>query len=240
MFSFVAASALAALTPLPVQDAPPPATAQEAPSPAMAAANANRAKVKTRPSFKDGPSADLPAASRAIGEHGKVEITGIIGVDGRVTETRITQSSRSPTLDRIALEAVAGSSYEPAKDAEGNPIAIPAKIPFDFGNLRTPGKGGGILRYSCAQFVLDQDWWKATWGEDARGDEFFHMSLGIAMLSRPGGLTGMSGKDLTAAVADFGKRFDDALGKCRKSPEKMVIDVFKPYGDVMRRLASQG
>ncbi|MDF7776246.1 energy transducer TonB [Sphingomonas sp. AOB5] len=239
MFTLVAASALAFAAPS-FQDVPKATAQQEAPSPAMAEAIANRTKVKTRPEFKDGPPAELPEASRAIGEHGAVEVTGIIGVDGRVSEAKVTKSSRSPTLDRLALESASASVYEPAKDAEGKPIAIPARIPFNFGNLRSPGKGGGILRYGCAQFVLDQDWWKATWGEKGEGDEFFHMSLGVAMLSRRGGLTGMTASELTSTVADFRKRFDDAIASCRKSPEKMVIDVFKPYGEVMRRLANQG
>lgn len=122
MFAIVLGAALLAAPPAAGQAAAaPPAsdTVAEAPpeSAAWAEAKANRAKIKTAPTFIDGPKADLPEAEKALGHHGPVVVEGIIGTDGRMTEVRIKETSHAAAVDRIAIEAALGSTFMPAKDA---------------------------------------------------------------------------------------------------------------------------
>lgn len=217
------------------QDVPAPqATTQAAESPALVAARNNRAKMKTGPKFKSGPGPDTPAPAKAIGAHGEVRISAIIGTDGHMTEAKPILSSNSPILDARALEIAAQTVFDPALDADGKPIPVSAVLPLQFGNIRSPGKGGGVLRYRCDQFVRDQDWWKATWPAD-KHDEFYTMSVGILVL-KPGGLDADGLKERLAA---FDQRFAGAIEACRKAPDKIAIDMMGEEGKIMRKLAEQ-
>lgn len=231
MLEWIAAAMLASLG---AQDVPAPA-AKPADSPAMAAARANRARIKTAPKFKSGPAADIPEAARANGEHGEVRISAIIGADGHLTEPALTLSSHSATLDARAMEIAAQTIFEPARDAEGNALAVNVTFPVQFSNLYTPGKGGGVLRYRCDQFVLDQDWWKANWPEKEH-DVFYNMSVGIIVMSHPGGMAA----GMRQSLDGFRKRWAEAIEACRKEPGKLAIDQLGPVGEVMRRMASKG
>lgn len=233
MFSLAAASALALLAPPPVQDAPPAAARQDVP--ARSAPAVNRTQSNNLPRRQTGPETILPEASRAIGEHGEVHVSAHIGIDGSVSEVKLAQSSRAPTLDRLALDIVAQSVFTPGKDANGNPAAMTITFPLKFDNLRANSRSNGVLSYSCAQFVRDQDWWNATWGDTKEKDDFYSMMLGLAMLSRKGGI---AAPGFSEAIEDFRKLFETTIRKCRATPDKLVLDIFKPYGDAFRRMVT--
>ncbi len=61
---------------------------------------------------------------------GTVIIQGLVGKDGRVHETRITQSV--PLFDREAVRIMRKSRWEPARDEKGNPVAVWVEIPVKF------------------------------------------------------------------------------------------------------------
>jgi TonB family protein len=218
------------------QAAPPVAVAPLQESPAMAAAKANMARIKVRPVFKSGPDAAFPDAARLAGEFGKVEISGILGVDGRITEAKVSVSSRSSLLDASALAAATGSLFEPARDAQGEALSIPISVPLDFSNARTPGKGGGVLRYHCDQFVRDYDWWHAHWPAKAH-DELYRMIAGFSLLMRIRGNNGSLDPSVLPKNDVFEDRWNAAIAACRKTPGGLFVDVFKPEGDELRRLA---
>lgn len=214
------------------QDAPAPVAAP-ATSPAMAEAIANQAKVKTKPRFKSGPSAELPESAKAAGVHGKVEIAFIIDAEGKPAEISVVKSSRSPELDGIAVAAVQASLYEPAKDKDEKPITLRVVVPTMFSAVHVPGKTGGILHYDCAQFLRDEQWWAATWpGEKSY---IYNMSLGAVMIATRGAMS--DGKTLLTTVRDFRESWEKAKDSCTKAPETLFVDALKPGGDILRRLA---
>ncbi len=141
--------------------APPGQAVAETPE--MTEARANQALMKTPPRLTSGQADDLfPDAARAQGVHGTVTVSGIVGRDGRVTQTVVTGSSRSDLLDATALSAASAARFEPARDAAGNPVAVRLSMDLEFNN-GLDGKRGGIGRYACGQFVRDQDWLHAHW-----------------------------------------------------------------------------
>lgn len=216
-----------------------PAAPQGAPaeSPAMTAARANRARLKTTAVFKSGPRAEIPEAALAAGEFGKVTVSGIIGADGRFSELKVVDSSRSERLDAAALAAAAASVFEPARDAAGEPIAILARMPFEFTNAKSAGKGGGVLRYRCDQFARDYDWWYRTWPAD-KHDDFYFLVLGFSTIAKSQGANGRLDYEKFGSVnKDFDARWRAAVEACRAKPDRLFIDVFKPEGDMLKRMA---
>ena len=181
---------------------------------------------------------DYPDAERAAGHHGTVKISGTIGPDGRLVDAKVAMSSRAPGLDAAALAAAQGTVFRVRRDAAGQPIPQEATLPFSFDSYHSPGKGGGILRYRCDQFVKDQDWWRATWPAK-QYDEFFNMILGLKAIIALG-QAGMDAAMIKGTINDLEQRWTKGIDACRAKPEAMFIDVFKPEGDWARRLAVMG
>jgi TonB family protein len=183
--------------------------------------------------YADAP---YPDADRAAGRHGKVVIEGMIGPDGRMIDPKITASSRAPTLDDVALAGARGTLFRVAK-AEAGVTPKPTQIAYEFVSYRLQGKGGGVLRYRCAQFVLDQDWWKATW-EPPKRTEFESMMGGLGFLVLMQGR--WNGASFKAWSDGFKARFAGAIEDCRAKPDALAIDMIKPEGVYARRLAERG
>ena len=193
------------------------------------------AATDERPEFVSRVEPAFGDASRAAGEHGKVVIAGKVGADGRLIDAAVFRSSRSPTLDAAALEAANASRFRPYRDEAGKPIALPVRVPFSFDNYRTPGPGGGILRYRCDQFARDESWWAANWPAREK-NEFYTMMLGISALSQDM-LTQVS--QFKEKMAAFDMRYAAARLECAARPDKLFVDVMKVEGPIARRMAEK-
>ncbi|WP_086607575.1 energy transducer TonB [Erythrobacter donghaensis] len=207
----------------PTGEAPPEDATVPAVSPAWSEAIANRAKIKVAPAYIDGPRPELPEAEKALGHHGTVRVEGIIGVDGKMTEVRIKQTSNSPVLDKIALDAAIASTFTPAKDVQGQPLPVVVAMPFDLVAYKSE-QGMGIVQYTCEQFVRDMDWWKSVNPEKPFSEHELHkLESGMefaAAISRANGdyarLKGFS--------SDFDQRWLAAIDYCRKKPKILQRD----------------
>jgi len=66
---------------------------------------------------------DLPEDLREAHEGGELELSYRVGVDGRVSQCRIRQSSGRPELDRRTCALITERfRFKPSKDSEGNPV----------------------------------------------------------------------------------------------------------------------
>lgn len=194
---------------------------------AMASALANKARVKSAPSFVKEPDYIRPQAAVLAGEFGEVVLSGIIGEDGRLREARVAVSSRSATIDAAALAAVPAMLFAPARDAGGRPLSIPATLPLEYSQTDFRGERG-LARYRCAQFVRDYDWWYRTWPAD-RQDRVFKTLRGYAAVA-----------DLRSGKAgDFASEWKQAIEACRGSPDKLMIDMLKTHGALIRAMVGK-
>ena len=187
----------------------------------------------THPKFLSGPEAEFPDAAKAAGEFGKVIVSGTIDVDGRLHDAKVEVSSKSALLDASALAAANAAVFEPAHNEQGAAIAKLVQIPYDFSNAKTPGPGGGALRYRCDQFVRDYDWWFKTWPAD-KHDDFYFSVLGYETIAR---INGGNLQALGEETKNFDAHWRATVEDCRKNPDKLFIDVIEPEGPFLRRLA---
>jgi TonB family protein len=224
---------------------PPPAAAQPAPAPAAAAPTAaapptqspDLSRMKVRPKLKSGLNPEFPESEKALGHHGEVIVKGQLGVDGRVHDAHVATSSGAPSLDDVALKSAEAAEFTPALDAEGAPIAVPISLPFEFASYRTPGPGGGVLRYSCRQFALDMTWWRSAHPKSEWKDhELYSIFAGLGsmmMLKR----MPVDANALKAYFDGLPRRWERAIEACRSQPERRFIDVFQPEGKYAEALA---
>jgi len=148
----------------------------------------------------------------------------------------VTVSSRAAELDQAALDAAQATVFRVYRDGDGKLIDTAVKRPYAFSSYRSAGEGGGILRYYCGQFAADQTWWRTAWPEEK--SEIYHMMVGVGSMVHMSEFVADT-KRLKAYMVDFDTRWDKAIETCRKKPDALFIDVFKPEGEYARRLAQQ-
>lgn len=205
------------------QATPPTPVSSEAVSPAMAVAVANKPRAKSAPSFIEEPDYTRPEAAKLAGEFGEVILSGIIGEDGRLHEAKIAVSSRSESIDKAALASVPSMLFRPAADADGKPLSIPATLSLEYPHVKFHGPGG-LAEYGCDQFVRDYDWWYRAWPADNQ-DRVFKTLRGYAALS-----------DLNSGKlgGSFDAEWKAAIQSCRQSPNKLMLDMLKPHGSLIK------
>jgi protein TonB len=104
--------------------APPPKPAAPAGPTQQASLDVRRMGDRIKPPY--------PSASRRLGEEGKVILLVRIGVDGRVVNASVDQSSGFPRLDEAAqAHVVKYYRFKPAMSA-GTPVETQVRVPISF------------------------------------------------------------------------------------------------------------
>ncbi|MDB5971962.1 MAG: Gram-negative bacterial tonB protein [Hydrocarboniphaga sp.] len=107
--------------------APPPAAAP-APRPSgVSKAPVVRAKACKEP--------DYPAVSERLGEAGTVTLQLLVGLDGKVTDSKIQASSGFERLDKAAVAGLSRCKFEPGT-VDGVPTPAWAQIKYTFRTTR--------------------------------------------------------------------------------------------------------
>jgi protein TonB len=118
--------------PVPMVQAAP---VMEAPVPQKAAAELPAPPVETPPRFDaaylNNPAPSYPAASRQLGESGRVMLWVRVSREGATLDVQLRQSSGYSRLDRAAIDAVRHWRFVPAR--RGNePVEAGVLVPVDF------------------------------------------------------------------------------------------------------------
>jgi protein TonB len=88
-------------------------------------------RVSAAPLYRRNPPPEYPIPSRRRGEEGVVFLDVVVQTDGAPSSVTLNRSSGYPLLDRAALDAVRGWSFEPAR-AAGVPVASTVVVPVRF------------------------------------------------------------------------------------------------------------
>ncbi len=74
---------------------------------------------------------DYPPVSERLGETGTVLLQLLVGVDGKVTDSKIEKSSGFPRLDKAAQDALSRCRFTPG-EVDGQPSAAWAQLRYTF------------------------------------------------------------------------------------------------------------
>jgi TonB family protein len=201
------------------------------------AANANTRQMRTAPRWKSGTASGLPDAEKALGHHGKVTVKGLVGNDGKMRFAVVETSSQSPSLDALALSDANGATFAPAISTAGLPIPVMISMPFEYFSFYS-ASGFGAAEYTCQQFVLDEDWAKATFPQWPGANEgFFVFMRGLNAASSINSI--LSG-NIAQSESDesFKRRWRAAVDLCRNKLNRRFADVFLPEGRTIDQLAT--
>jgi TonB family protein len=207
----------------------PSAWAQEAPATPTPAASAPAAQpplAKVRPVSVRPADEAYPEALHSKGVQGVVEVLATLGSDGKPTEVSVASGSRSPALDAAGLALVKGLQFGVKAPAEGAsspavPNATRVLVPVAFlrDSLGTLGKK------TCAEFVVDVDYHRATFPEQQVADmSVIQMTTGALVM---GGFQ-RTGPDQMVALAKKAKAAGrDIAAACAAAPERLFLQQFK-------------
>lgn len=197
----------------------PPVFAQEPASapPTIIPFQPSTAPQPVAPRALTSPQPAFPEALQATGAQGEVGLGGVVRVDGTLIEPVVTKSSRVPEFDQLALDAFRTWTFEPGLDLAGKPVEAPvsARITFSMDTIATMGKK------TCAEFVRDQDWYKATWPEPDARSPLFYSTLGLFTLIaiRKGSGAGL------LMVRAFVAAWEETYETCQKKPDALYITI---------------
>jgi protein TonB len=114
-----------------VVQAPNKPAAAAAPPPPKPAGPTQQASLDVR-RMGERIKPPYPSASRRLGEEGKVVLLVRIGVDGKVVDAAVDQSSGFPRLDEAAQQHVVKYyRFKPAMSA-GTPVETQVRVPISF------------------------------------------------------------------------------------------------------------
>jgi TonB family protein len=202
-------------------------------------AKANRANVVKQPVMtKSGKSSGFKIA-RAKGHHGRVEVSGILGVDGKLTEIGVVLSSKSTLLDQAAIDSARNGRFEPAYDRHGKPIAVWITLAFQtYGRYLPYQSDDNVIyyrsTYRCDEFLGETTWWRSVWPERAWNEhDFYQLTFGLKqrVMQRPLGIP-----DVDRFLADHEehrKSWLRAMDACRLYPKSPLIAVWAPEGKML-------
>lgn len=106
-------------------------TTTPAPTPAPPAPRPTGVTVKPLVKAKNCREPDYPSVSERLGEAGSVVLQLLVGVDGKVSDSKVEQSSGYPRLDKAAVEGLSRCKFTPGS-VDGVPAPAWAQIKYTF------------------------------------------------------------------------------------------------------------
>ena len=150
------------------------------------------------------------------GIQGEMYFVGYVGADGKMHDVILPLSSRSKELDAVGLTLVNASTFTPATDASGKPIA--AKVTFPVFLWKDSMMNAAFLKKSCAQFIIDADWFTKAFPEK-RPDDY----RGWLLFS---GMVFASSYYTQSRTAGSSPKFEDVYARCKAHTNKSFANTY--------------
>jgi hypothetical protein len=161
----------------------------------------------------------VPADIKSSGAHGTVVLEGDIGPDAYGANVIVTQSSKSDAIDQFALNRYSHVSIgKDVLESGANRFQLTVHV------FNTRGMDFGA-NYSCQQAILDNDWYKQTFGtpDNEHTQLYLLIEAGGNIMGRP-----------ELAFAKDHKRYDRvwsaAITTCRQDSEARFLDTIIKEG----------
>ena len=160
----------------------------------------------------------LPVESRAIGEHGVVELEGGVGADGRVADLKVVRSSRSERLDQLALTRLGRARISQDIIARGE-VTLRLNARFYAWDVNEAGK-----TYPCSQAVLDYDWYARAFPESPHERSPLRALVWFAVLTEG------KGSSFHLDDAKLDQAWTAAIAVCRNDGNALFMSAFAEQG----------
>jgi TonB family protein len=193
-----------------------PATAQDT-SIQTEIPDARRVKEQggSLPSLDSAPSDPGKELLFKRGIQGEVRISGVVDADGSFRQAAIASSSRSDELDRFAMDLLTRAKFTSAKDRNGQPVPARATVPLYF--WKDSLTDGSLFSKSCADFVIDADWYATAFPEKKPDDLRSWLMLSGMVFA---------GQYRQGAKKLRSPEYSTVYAACKAKPSRKFVDTF--------------
>jgi TonB family protein len=172
------------------------------------------------PVITEAPEAIGLADLHARGIQGEVEIAAVITAEGTVINPTIISSSGSQELDRLAIDVVGAMTGTAGTDAQGEPVPVAFQIPLYF--WKDSLLDGSLAAKTCRDFVLDADWFLATFPDKNLTDlRVWDMTVGFMFFAQ------RQNRQRHRPIPDAQQIYET----CTDRPNRSFLDVFRDLQD---------
>lgn len=165
-----------------------------------------------------GPPDDGKEVFFSKGIQGEPRIEFVVGADGALSEAFVVESSRSAELDEFALSLVKNSTFEPAKDKSGQPVAVRASVPIRL--WKDSIADGSIFEKRCDDFLLDAAWFIQAFPEKKPNQMRSWLLLTGALVAAR-----FTNDTAIRKAPDFQAVYNG----CKKEPSGKFVDVYAKF-----------
>lgn len=173
-----------------------------------------------------------PPEARQAGHQGTVVVAITVQPDGTLTDARIIESSRSPLLDKAALDATAAATVDLAQRPRK---AVTVNPEFPFYNVSLVAPARGLAQLTCADFVADVRWFEQAWPERKRQDvRDYQVMLAPFLYAAVQTPTKEAMLQSGRAIQRTRAQLDRTIDACAATPEALFTATFEAIkaGDI--------
>lgn len=153
------------------------------------------------------------------GHQGLVRLRFTIKVNGQTDDIELITSSRSPALDRAAMQAATVWRFKPAMDANGQPVASKAVQDVVY----RKDSEDSLPSKKCSELNTDLAWFKTAYAELPLSKMPVY-DLSITLLLDGSGPTSGTEAEIKA---EYPQAFERALARCAAQPDGLYWDALK-------------
>lgn len=153
------------------------------------------------------------------GHQGLVRLRLTINAKGDTDDIKLLTSSRSPALDRAAMQAASVWRFAPALDANGQPVATIAVQDI----MYRKDSEDSLPSKKCSDLNTDLTWFKTAYAELPLSKmPVYELSLNVLLDE-----SGPSSEKGGAIKAAYPQAFERALARCAAQPVGLYWDALK-------------
>ncbi|MGB3806149.1 MAG: TonB family protein [Erythrobacter sp.] len=178
----------------------------------------------SKPIYLNDGKLDIPQWAKDAGHNGSAIYTATVGPDGKLVSLVLKQSSNSQAIDEAVRQHAEAMYYAAGTNAAGEPIEGTIDVYMAYARFDSGSPGGGMVDYTCADFIREYDWFKSVhpgdrpmfWPENA-----FTSLTNVALLT---GGQQPSIEERRANRRQSKKEWERLITACRRKPQTLLLD----------------
>ncbi|MCL9983609.1 MAG: energy transducer TonB [Erythrobacter sp.] len=181
---------------------------------------------------------DIPQWAKDAGHNGLATYRATIAPDNSLIGLELKSSSGSAVIDAAVKARAETLWYRAGTDAAGKPVESRTLVSMEYARYDWKSPGGGVETYTCGDLVREFDWFSAL---DPKPELPFlpqQVYEELRMWARIEKREQFDHKAMPAEIAARAAHWPLLIERCRKAPERLMLDEID-YPDTFRRRMAQ-
>lgn len=177
-----------------------------------------------KPFYLRGLPLDIPQWAKDAGHNGAAIYIATVSADGTLTALELKRSSMSEAIDQAVRDRVEKLRFGAGTNAAGERAEGTVEIRMSYARYDSDSPGGGLVNYTCADFIREHDWFKTA---NPSGRPIFWLENAYTSLSSVGRVLNgerLEASEMRATRHEREKKWAGLIKACRKKPTTLFLD----------------